>query len=120
MSPEVRFNDLSIGGSAPAWRRSKSAREASAAVEQMRAMADELDIFDAAVIGGGVNVRLGLPAFWTSSLMPAMIFLQHSWPNSMAWTTSSSEAPSAPASTMTMPLSVPATTMLSLDSLASS
>ncbi len=56
----------------------------------------------------------------TSSRMPATIFLQHSWPNSMASSTSSSVACCAPASTMTMPSSVPATTMLIVDSRVSS
>ena len=39
--------------------------------------------------------RFGLPAFASSSRMPAMILRQHSWPNSMASTTSSSATPVA-------------------------
>ena len=62
----------------------------------------------------------GLPHFFTSSRMPAAIFLQQSWPNSMAASTSASLACCAPDSTITMPSSVPATTMLTCDALVSS
>ena len=70
--------------------------------------------------GTGVNARFVLPANFTSSRIAAATFLQQSWPNSMAATTSASEASFAPASTMTMPSSVPATMMFSLESLLSS
>ena len=70
-------------------------------------------------MGGDEKALFAFPIFLIISLMTAPILRQHWCPNSIAPITSSSEACCAPASTITMPPSVPATMMFNLDSRAS-